>query len=275
MYSTAWFWQLLVVLAVLVGDGAGFFGRLLGEIAVGCGICEGDLLARSDADFALEQDEVFFEGGLGVDARLLLGLKLDAGAELVEIGGGSGQVGFVGVVEQDLILGFEGLGIVDFAGCGNGVEVGGGDLLDDFTAGARHCEMRGALGCSRGFVAGNDGAGEKRLAELDGALGEGVLGDLRKVGDDAAWEQRAEVADRRRGRTRNRRPDCADRRRLKPERMSVGRNCWRASFFSPWSCLSPYSASLRPRLFLKPRAMASSSESLRVSSVAACRVMLP
>src|SRR5271170_5255740 len=103
--------EFLVVLAVFVGDGANFFGSLLGQIVIRRGIGEDDLLTRRDADFALEQDEVFFERSLGVDARLLLGLKLDAGAELVEIGGGSGYVGFVGVVEQDLILGFESPGV--------------------------------------------------------------------------------------------------------------------------------------------------------------------
>ena len=94
--------QVLVVLAVLVGDGAHLFRRLRGQFAVGRGVGERDLLPGIDADLALEQDQVFFLGVLGVEQRLLLGLQLHARAQLVQIGGDTGLVRGVGVVEQNL-----------------------------------------------------------------------------------------------------------------------------------------------------------------------------
>ena len=123
--------EVLVVLAALVSDSPDFFRGLRGQISVRSGIGEGDILARRYSDFALQQDEVFFEGGFGVDADLLLRLQLDAGAEFVEVGDGSGQMGFVRVVELDLIFGFEGLGVVHFAGGGDGVGEERTEFADD------------------------------------------------------------------------------------------------------------------------------------------------
>jgi hypothetical protein len=51
--------EVLIVLAVFVGDGADFFRRLRSEIAVGSRVSEDDLLAGVNADFALEKDEIF------------------------------------------------------------------------------------------------------------------------------------------------------------------------------------------------------------------------
>jgi hypothetical protein len=54
--------QILVVLAVLVGDGPHLFRGFGGQIAVGRGVGERNLLAGVDADLALEQDQVSFRG---------------------------------------------------------------------------------------------------------------------------------------------------------------------------------------------------------------------
>ena len=82
------------------------------------------------------------------------------------------------MVDEDLVFGFEGLGVVHFAGGGDGVKIGRGYLLDDLAASGHLGEIGGALGCAGGLVSGDDGAGEEGLAELNLALGEGVFGDF-------------------------------------------------------------------------------------------------
>src|SRR5208283_208824 len=62
---------------------------------------------------------------------------------------------------------------------------------------------------------------------------------------------------------------------VSPVSVMVGRNCWTAWFSWPWIDFSSASASFRPRLFVRPMAMASSRESLRASSLAGWAVTLP
>jgi len=188
--------KILIVLAVLIGDGADFLRGLGGEVAVGSAIGEDDFLSWVESDFALEQDEVFLGCVFGDKAGLLLGLVLDAGAELIEIGGGAGNVLVMGVAELELILLLEGAGVVDFTGGCDGVEISGSDLLDDFSAGGHFGEVSGAGGGSRGAVAGDYGTRKEGLFVLKLALGEGVLGDERKAGrDDAAGKEEEEGLD--------------------------------------------------------------------------------
>ena len=66
--------QVLVILAVLVGNGPHLFRRLFGQIAVRRRIGENNLLPRIDAGFALQQDQVLLISVLSVKQRLLLSL---------------------------------------------------------------------------------------------------------------------------------------------------------------------------------------------------------
>src|ERR1017187_9991811 len=107
--------KVLVVLAVFISYGAHFLRGLRGQIVVGGGVGKDDFLAGRDADFALEEDEVFLEGVLGGDEGLLLRLELDSRSELIEIRDGPGFVGGADLAEQQLVSGFEGAGIVNLA----------------------------------------------------------------------------------------------------------------------------------------------------------------
>jgi len=69
--------EVLIILPVFVSDGANLFRRLPGEFAVGSLVGEFDFLAGRDADFALQQDQVFVECVLSHQKRLLLHLKLN------------------------------------------------------------------------------------------------------------------------------------------------------------------------------------------------------
>ena len=178
--------QVLVVLTALVGDGAHFFRRLFRQIVVGRGIGESNVLAGSDPDLALEQDQVFLIGVLRVEQRLLLGLELDARPQLIEIRCNAGLVRRMGMIEQHLILGQQRFGVVHLAGGGNGVEIGGGHLLHNLAARCHFGEMRRALGRAGGFPSGNYRAGEERFGEVDLTLGEIVLGNQRNSGGHAA-----------------------------------------------------------------------------------------
>ena len=72
---------------------------------------------------------------LGGDERLLLGLKLDPCAQLIEIGYDAGHVSLVGVTHQHLAGRFLCPGVVHLAGGGDSVQVSRGHLLDYFAAG--------------------------------------------------------------------------------------------------------------------------------------------
>src|ERR1700760_2065684 len=64
--------QVLVILAVLIGNGAHFFGGLGGQIAERGAIDKVDLLAGIKTDFAFEQNQLLVEIILSIDLGLLL-----------------------------------------------------------------------------------------------------------------------------------------------------------------------------------------------------------
>lgn len=149
--------KILVVLPVFVGNGADFFGGLRGQFAVGGAVSEDNTLPRIDADFALEQDQIFIDDRLGGNESLLLGFELNAGAEFIDVGDGTGLMLGLGLVKQHLISLLEGLGVVHFAGGGDGMKVGSGDLLDDFAASRHFGEMRRTGGGAGGAPSCNYG----------------------------------------------------------------------------------------------------------------------
>jgi hypothetical protein len=171
--------QALVVLAVLVGDGAKFLGRLRGQFAVGRRVSEGNFLAGVHADLALEQDKILLEGVLGGDESLLLGLKLDPRPQLVQVSRGSGLMGFVRVVEQQLAFRFQSFGVVNFAGGGKGVQIGRSHLLHHFVARGHSGEIGSAFRRSGRLPCGNHRKGKKHLAVVNLALGHFVAGNSR------------------------------------------------------------------------------------------------
>ena len=206
--------QVLVILAILVGHGAYLFRRLGGQLAVGRAIGQHDLLSGIDADLALQQDQVFVQRVLCCDHGLLLRLQLHLGTQFVKIGGGSGLVRGMCLIEEHAVRLFQGVGVVHFAGCGNHVQIGGCHLLHDLAARRHLGKISRAFRCPGCFPARNDGAREQNLVIANLSLGQIVPGDLREsCGSDSAGKQGFELADDCWGRSRAP-PGCAGRRRF-------------------------------------------------------------
>ena len=62
------------------------------------------------------------------------------------------------------------------------MQVGRGDLLDDFASGGHFGEVGGSRGCAGGFPTGNHGAGENRLAIVNLTFGQFVFCDRGEAG---------------------------------------------------------------------------------------------
>jgi hypothetical protein len=71
--------------------------------------------------------EIIFCG----DEGLLLSLKLDAGAKLIEVSSGAGLVLLDCIAEQSLVGVEQGLCVFNLRACGQSLQVGAADIEDD------------------------------------------------------------------------------------------------------------------------------------------------